>query len=85
MQLPSTTSFLFLVLYFRKIRDVFGGWGSFVCLLLFIRLFESSKRLPMHLSVIISIVKYLYRFENASDGLLKDSYISSNYKSHESL
>ena len=35
--------------------------------------FESSKRLPMHLSVIISIVKYLYRFENASDGLLKDS------------
>ena len=47
--------------------------------------FESSKRLPMHLSVIISIVKYLYRFENASDGLLKDSYISSNYMSHEGL
>ena len=39
----------------------------------------------MHLSVIISIFKYLHRLENASDGLLKDSYISTKYMSHEGL
>ena len=39
----------------------------------------------MHLSVIISIVKYLHRLENTSDGLLKNSYISSKYMSHEGL
>ena len=34
----------------------------------------------MHLSVIISIVKYIHRLENASDGLLKDFYILSKYE-----
>ena len=47
--------------------------------------YSETGRLPMHLSVIISIVKYLHRLENACDGLLKDSYISSKYMFHEGL
>ena len=47
--------------------------------------YSETGRLPMHLSVIISIVKYLHRLENAGDGLLKDSYISSKYMFHEGL
>ena len=34
-----------------------------------------TGRLPMYFSVIISIVNYLYRLENISEGLLKDSYV----------
>ena len=47
--------------------------------------YSETGRLSMHLSVIISIVKYLHRLENASDGLLKNSYISSKYMSDEGL
>ena len=39
----------------------------------------------MHFSVIISIVKYLHRSENSSDGLLRDYYISSKCLHQEGL
>ena len=38
---------------------------------------SETGRLPIYFSVIMSVVKYLHRLENASDGLLKDAYISS--------
>ena len=34
---------------------------------------SETGRLPMYFSVIISIVKYLHRLENSSDGILRDS------------
>ena len=46
---------------------------------------SETGRLPMYFSVIISIVKYLYRLENISEGLLKDSYMSSKHLHHEGL
>ncbi|MEW8546081.1 MAG: hypothetical protein AB2693_21380, partial [Candidatus Thiodiazotropha sp.] len=35
---------------------------------------SETGRFPMYFSIILSIVKYLYRFENLSYGLLKQSY-----------
>ena len=46
---------------------------------------SETGRLPIYFSVIISIVKYLYRLENISEGLLKDSYMSSKHLHHEGL
>ena len=46
---------------------------------------SETGQLPMYFSVIISIVKYLYRLENAPEGLLKDSYMSSKHLHHEGL
>ena len=46
---------------------------------------SETGRLPMHFSVIISIVKYLHRLENSSDGILRDSYISSKHLHQEGL
>ena len=36
---------------------------------------SETGRFPMYFSVVMSIVKYLYRLENISDGLLKEAYV----------
>ena len=46
---------------------------------------SETGRLPMYFSFIISIVKYLYRLENISEGLLKESYMSSKRLHHKGL
>lgn len=38
---------------------------------------SETGRFPMYFSIIISVIKYLYRLENSSDGLLRDSYMCS--------
>ena len=35
---------------------------------------SETGRFPMYFSIILSIVKYLYRLENLNDGLLKQEY-----------
>ena len=36
---------------------------------------SETGRFPMYFSVVMSIVKYLYRLENISDELLKEAYV----------
>lgn len=36
---------------------------------------SETGRYPMYFSIILSIVKYLYRLENVKDGLLKEAYM----------
>lgn len=46
---------------------------------------SETGRLPMYFSVIISILKYLFRLENASEGLLKEAYTLSKSLYHEGI
>ena len=83
-------SFLFPFIYKNSMTD--KSQLSFLKYILGVNKYSSNLavmsvtgRLPRYFSVIISIVKYLYRLENISEGLLKDSYMSSKHLHHEGL
>ena len=44
---------------------------------------SETGRFPMYFSVVMSIVKYLYRLENISDGILKEAYVLAKDLHHK--
>ena len=47
--------------------------------------FSETGRFPMYFSIILSIVKYLHRLENASNALIKEAYCLSKVLNNKGI